>query len=343
MSNQEFRLCESNAGDYLRRRGEVREVFSVTKLGGGVSNTVLKASTDQGDLVLKQPFGNLRVEDDWPADRNRVHNEASATRIHEDVLEAHEIEHTTVPGVIDEDHQHHIITIESAPETARMWKQDLLESQVDLSIAKRLGRVLGLIHETVEGKRDIREKFQSPKPFYQLRIQPYHETTAQRHPEFSKAILDERDRIRNVSQTLVHGDYSPKNILVDYETPNDCTWILDFEVAHWGDPAFDTAFMLNHLFIKSIYRYSHHDAFTTAAQSFWHEYNQVVSGSIETETVRELGVLMLARVDGKSPVEYVTDEPIKDALRWTAQNTLSERVNSLEEFTALTDQAVASL
>jgi len=343
MTPGEYCLTKANVADYLKSRGVVSSVSKVTALGGGVSNTVLQASTDRGDLVLKQPFENLNVEDDWPADLGRVHNEASATRVYENVLRNHGIQHTTVPEILFEDHENHVIVIQSAPGSARMWKEDLLEGRVDVSIAKRLGRVLGRVHDSASGNERVRDEFQSKKPFYQLRLEPYHETTADRHPEVRDPILRERDRLRDVSETLVHGDYSPKNVLVNYETENHRTWILDFEVAHWGDPAFDTAFMLNHLFIKSIYRHSDHEHFVEAARSFWEKYNEVGYDSIEGETVRELGVLMLARMDGKSPVEYVTENRVADSIRDVAIKTLLNDVRTVEEFVDLTDRAVESL
>ena len=111
--------------------------------------------------------------------------------------------------------------------------------------------------------------------------------------------MAEVDRILDVDRTLVHGDYSPKNVLVD-RAGDDTPWILDFEVAHWGDPAFDTGFMMNHLFIKSVYNHEQQSEYLDAAFAFWDAYDEGVSWDIETETVTELGVLMLARVDGKS-------------------------------------------
>jgi len=146
----------------------------------------------------------------------------------------------------------------------------------------------------------------------------------------------------DTSRTLVHGDYSPKNVLVDRAT-DPVPWILDFEVAHWGDPAFDTAFMLNHLYIKSIYNHAQHAAYADAADRFWTAYDAAVGWDIERETVAELAVLMLARVDGKSPVEYVEREAVADALRRVAKRTLRGDAETLPEFAGLAREEAAAL
>jgi 5-methylthioribose kinase len=159
-----------------------------------------------------------------------------------------------------------------------------------------------------------------------------------------------------VKRTLVHGDYSPKNVLLDRDGGSPLAdgdgeptgsaredeptgsargptpWVIDFEVAHWGDPAFDAAFMLNHLFIKSVYNHAIQSAYLDAAVAFWDAYDERVPWDAERETVRELGVLVLARVDGKSPVEYVEEGAVADALRHLAKRTLRGEVETLDEF-----------
>ena len=154
--------------------------------------------------------------------------------------------------------------------------------------------------------------------------------------------MAEVDRILGVDRTLVHGDYSPKNVLVD-PSGDGVPWILDFEVAHWGDPSFDTGFMLNHLFIKSIYNHDRQEAYLDAADAFWEAYTAGVPWDIEAETIAELGVLMLARVDGKSPVEYVRSEAVADALRGVAKRSLLGEATSIGDFAALAREAADSL
>ena len=336
-------LPADTVGAYLVDRGVVGGPVStveVESLGGGVSNVVFRVAAGGDCLVVKQPLPNLAVDDDWPADVERVHNEAAAARAYDDVIRTAGLSDVRVPRVVFEDHADHVIGIGCAPSGATMWKRDLLDGRVDPSVAERLGHFLGTSHAAAAGDESLRGEFTHEGPFEQLRLDPYHRTVAERHPDLVPAIEAERDRIESVSRTLVHGDFSPKNVLVDRRGEMSTLWILDFEVAHWGDPAFDTAFMLNHLFIKSIYRAAEREQYVEAARRFWDAYVARVDWEIETETVRELAILMLARVDGKSPVEYVTAAETKRQLRTTAERALVEEVETFDGFVRLVEEAV---
>jgi 5-methylthioribose kinase len=339
------RLAPDTVAAYLVRRGVVSEAASpkVESLGGGVSNAVLRVTTDDDCLVVKQPLANLAVDDDWPADVERVHNEAAAARAYGEIIQTASLANVRVPDVVFEDHTAHVIGIGCAPTGSTMWKRDLLDGRVDPSIARRLGEFLGTSHTVAAGDGELRDRFTHERPFEQLRLDPYHQTVADRHPDLAPTIEAELDRIRGVSRTLVHGDFSPKNVLVDHGNGNDepTLWLLDFEVAHWGDPAFDAAFMLNHLCIKSVYRAARQPRYVEAARRFWEAYDARVEWSIEAETVRELAILLLARVDGKSPVEYVTSADTKERLRSTARRALVEEVETVEGFVALVEEAAA--
>ena len=339
-----FELSPSTAGEYLQEWGVIPEEASPTArtLGGGVSNRVIAVEWDEGCLVAKQPLPNLAVEDDWPADVARVHNEAAATRAYSEVISGASLD-ARAPGLVFEDTDEHVIAIECAPEGADTWKAELLSGHVDPEIARAVGAVLGAVHSEAAGDDELRETFASELPFEQLRLDPYHRTTARRHPDVREEIEAETERVEGTARTLVHGDYSPKNVLVDRADSPAVPWILDFEVAHWGDPAFDAAFMCNHLFIKSVYNHERHSEYVDAALGFWDAYDARVPWAIESETVAELGVLMLARVDGKSPVEYVTEEATADALRRIAKRTLRGEVGSLEGFADLAREEADAL
>ncbi len=331
-----FTLTPDSVGRYLALRGSVADpsaVVDATELGGGVSNRVVMVHTDADCLVLKQPRSNLSVEADWPADTDRVHNEAAATRVYASLLEGTRLP-AAVPAVRFEDHDEHVVGFECAPENARMWKADLLEGTVDLRVAEAVGRVLGAVHDGAAADPEFLAPFDSKLPFEQLRIDPYHRTAARRHPDVAEAIDAATDRLLEADRTLVHGDYSPKNVLVE-DDASLRVWVLDFEVAHRGDPAFDTAFMLNHLFIKSVYNADRGEELRAAARAFFEAYDEHVRWDIEAETIEELGVLMLARVDGKSPVEYVESAGTKQTLRRVAKRTLTEPVRDLEAFSSL--------
>ena len=303
----------------------------VTPLGGGVSNEVFHVAWADDAVVVKQPLANLAVEDDWPADVGRVHNEAAAARVYRRVVDAYEVRDIVVPAVRFEDRDEHLIAIDAAPLSAGMWKTDLLAGKVDETVGEVVGSFLGAAHEFAATGSDVREGFSNYTPFEQLRLDPYHATVAERHPDVAPAIDAEIERIRDARSTLVHGDYSPKNVLIE-GGDNRRVWLLDFEVAHWGDPAFDVAFMLNHLFIKSVYNADRNERYVSTARAFWDAYGDAtaVDAGFEANVVAELGVLALARVDGKSPVEYVTAETTKDRLRTVAKTVLTTDAATLD-------------
>ncbi|QLG28798.1 aminoglycoside phosphotransferase family protein [Halorarum halophilum] len=339
-----MRLDADAAVEYLEARGRVPEGARpvAEPLGGGVSNDVFRVSWDDDAVVLKQPLPDLAVADDWPADVGRVHNEAAAARVYAAVLDDRGMDGVAVPAVRFEDHEEHVIGISSAPESARMWKSDLLDGTVDPGIAATVGEFLAAAHDYAADDGDLEEAFGNYVPFEQLRLDPYHRTVAERHPDLAPAIEREIERIRSTRSTLVHGDYSPKNVLVDDTDRRPHLWLLDFEVAHWGDPAFDVAFMLNHLFIKSVYLADRRDEYVSAAEAFWEAYRDTVETTPidETDVVRELGVLMLARVDGKSPVEYVEQVETKETLRALARRILTGDVGTVAELASIVREEV---
>lgn len=345
-------LRPETATAYLERRGVFDSsegtAASADALGGGVSNRVIRVRGRDRCLVLKQPLSNLAVDDDWPADVSRVHNEAAAARAYAAVARETGMEDISIPEVIFEDERNHVVAVECVPDGAATWKSELLRGTVDTHVARTLGRFLGVSHRSTTDRMDLKERFRDTTPFEQLRIEPYHRTTAARHPDLANHIRTEVERVLSGRRTLVHGDYSPKNVLVDRsgttnlqdvtgpnETDAPALWLIDFEVAHWGDPSFDTGFMLNHLFIKSVHNHEHRDDYLDAARAFWRAYDEVTAWDIERETTRELAVLMLARVDGKSPVEYV-DEPTGEVLREIARRALTDDIGTIEGYVSLT-------
>jgi len=350
-------LRPETATAYLEERGVFDSseglAASADALGGGVSNRVIRVRSRDRCLVLKQPLPDLAVEESWPADVSRIHNEAAAARAYAAVAREEGLGDrrggyaVSVPEVLFEDEHDHVLAMECVPDTAATWKTELLDGGVDVHIARALGRFLGTVHRTTADRPGLRARFGDSTPFEQLRIEPYHWTTAARHPAVADAIHAETERVLEARRTLVHGDYSPKNVLVDRqgsgrnsEEVGSTLWLIDFEVAHWGDPAFDTAFMCNHLLIKSVYNHEHREAYLDAARAFWQAYDERVAWEIERETTRELAVLMLARVDGKSPVEYA-GEDTRERLREISCRALLEGIETIEGYVSLTREVSA--
>jgi 5-methylthioribose kinase len=318
-------LSTANVGPYLLSRGLVDPGSPVeaVELGGGVSNVVLSVTSGRLRAVVKQALPKLRVADEWFAKRERSITEARALQL------AGRIEVGSVPQVLDSDAQRGVIVIDRAPDSWRNYKQMLLAGETEPRVADRCGEILGAWHSKTWDDLEVDSKFNDLEAFDQLRVDPYYRTAASRHPEVKIQIYEYIDAMAANRHALVHGDFSPKNVLAG----NRDVWIVDFEVAHFGDVAFDLGFMLNHFHLKAIHRPSDSDGYRECADSFWNSYQQRLQ-PIEAPDIQyvlgHVGCLMLARVDGKSPAEYL-DEDGRDRARQVSLGFLKEPPHSVAE------------
>jgi 5-methylthioribose kinase len=320
----EFRMTPETLGDYLVQRGLASDpaALSIQELGGGVSNFVSLVEGPGIRWVAKQSLGKLRVKDNWTSQRERILREAAAIESLGSVLNG------AVPQVVHVDRTNFLYVMTAAPEGSVVWKKSLLDGQVSMEVAEAAGRLLAAMIKASQREPAFREQFSDRMVFDELRIDPYYRTTAARCEEACPALEELIDDSWKIQNSLVHGDYSPKNMLVH----GGSIFLIDFEVVHWGDPAFDSAFLLNHLMLKSFHQPQFADLYFQAARAFWHTLVADLSGAqtvdFEAMTVRHLGGLMLARMDGKSPVEYIHDEGVKSRVRRTAKRLLTERPGS---------------
>ena len=283
---------------------------SVTPLGGGISNHVVLVEAGGARCVFKQALEKLRVEQDWRCGRDRVFREYAALRAVRTILPPN-----AVPKVFFEDREQFTFAMEAAPADAQPWKSPLLEGEVRLEWAETAGRLLGTwIGESVEHP-EWQAEFASQTGFGELRVDPYYRTTAARHPELARHFASLIDECLNRRFSLVHGDFSPKNLLIS----SIGMMVIDWEVAHWGDPSFDAAFLTNHLVLKAFHRPEQWREYQQAASAFWHAL--LLTGQPEwlmPAAMRHLGCLLLARIDGKSPAEYIQTETLRQRVRSAA-------------------------
>jgi 5-methylthioribose kinase len=204
-----------------------------------------------------------------------------------------------VPAVIDLDRDEFVIVVEGAPTEWTNWKTLLLEGRIDVSVGGRLGALLATWHSRTRGDETTLARFDDPEIFAQQRADPYYRTTMERHPELALVMERLLDRLLQTRECLVHGDYSPKNVLVG----DGGMWVIDWEIAHAGDPTFDVAFMTNHLMLKAIHRPTDARRYADCARAFWSSYGSFADPAF---VLGHVGCLMVARVDGKSPAEYLT-------------------------------------
>jgi 5-methylthioribose kinase len=319
-----FGLQKTNAAEYLASRGMALEGARIRELGGGVSNTVLLVESDAGRFVLKQALGKLRVEQEWLSDRDRIFRESAALRKLAMLLPA-----GSLPAVLFEDSENFIFAMSAAPPGSVCWKDLLLGGEIVPATAERVGTLLAAVVSATWRGAGWESEFGCQTIFDQLRIDPYYRTAARRNLDIQPraARLIEKSAARRVS--LTHGDWSPKNFLVD----GSDVMAIDFEVVHFGDPSFDSAFLLNHLLLKSFYRPQWAEAYGAAAARFWSAFHAGVPPEdwIEPATIEHLGWLMLARVDGKSPAEYLREPTLVDLVRRFARQLILSPPASVAE------------
>lgn len=291
---------------YLRESGRLEpgEVPAFAVLQGGVSNRTVLVERNAGQsFVVKQALPKLRVQVDWYCDPRRIEREA---------LGLTWLARLAPPGsttpLIFEDKAHQLLAMLAVPQPHENWKSRLLAGGLELDHMKQFAQLLGTIHRRGREQRsEIAGVFDDRTFFESLRIEPYYRFTASRNPaaqDFYAALIAETEATR---QTLVHGDYSPKNILVH----GGSLILLDHEVVHFGDPAFDLGFALTHLLSKAHHLTALRDAFLSAVKFFWNNYQQAggeLAATVEFEArvVRHTLGCLLARVDGRSPLEYLT-------------------------------------
>jgi 5-methylthioribose kinase len=305
---------------YLRSRGLVSGPAKVEPLGGGISNVVLRVRSGADCFVVKQSLPRLRVEAVWEFDRRRIFVERDCMLYLGGILPP-----GTVPEVRFSDDANFLFAMSCAPPGGVNWKEALLRGDVETAPAVRAGELLAALQTRTAGDSGVRERFADDTVLIQGRIDPYHRTAAKANPALRSLIEEEVERTLTTKRTLVLGDYSPKNTIV---YPNSVL-LLDFEVAHYGDPAFDPAFCLNHLLLKAIRFPERSRRYLAAGRSFWHAYRDALhadpTADIEWTTTRELACLLLSRIDGKSKVEYITDEGDRSFARRLAADVLIAR------------------
>lgn len=295
---------------YLGSTGHVDpdKEASITVLAGGVSNrTVLVEFSSGESWVVKQALPKLRVAVDWFSDPGRVHHEALGLRW---------LEKLAPPGSITpllfEDCDNYLLAMEAVPEPHENWKTMLLTGRLEEDHIEQFGRLLGTIHRGgYEHRSETARVFENRSIFESLRLEPYYGYSAEQVPEASSFLWTLTGDTLSRRDTLVHGDYSPKNVLVREES----LILLDHEVIHFGEPAFDLGFSLTHLLSKAHHLPEKREAFANAAQLYWATYYEEVKALPWTEDLEERAVrhtlgCLLARVAGRSPLEYLDEDEL---------------------------------
>jgi len=290
----------------------------VTPLAGGVSSDIWRVDLPSGPICVKRALPKLRVAAEWIVPVERSVHEWDWYRLVDARLPG------ACPHPIARDEATNLFAMDFLADDAYpLWKAQLLAGEVDPGFARGVGRTLGCIHATTAGQPDVARQFATDALFHALRLEPYLEAAARAHPGLAPAILAVEATTAGTHRVLVHGDVSPKNILAGPQGPV----FLDAECAWYGDPAFDVAFCLNHLLLKTLVRADRRDAlaasFAALADAYAAEATWEPARDVLQRTARLLPALFLARVDGKSPVEYLRDDRQRERVRTAAQRWLA--------------------
>lgn len=295
-----------------------------TRLGGGVSSDIWRVDLVRGPVCVKRALPKLRVEQDWfaPVERN-VYEAAWMRRAAAVAPEA-------VPELLGQDEATGVLVMGYLdPVDHRLWKADLRDGHADPDVARAVGNRLVRIHAATANDPEVAKSFTTDRIFYDIRLEPYLVASARVHPDRADALHALVETTAHTRRALVHGDVSPKNILIGPRGPI----FLDAECAWYGDPAFDLAFCLNHLLLKCLWtaRAARRllDCFDVLAKAYLAGVGWEPQGALEARTARLLPGLLLARVDGKSPVEYLTEAADKERVRRVARALLADPVERL--------------
>jgi 5-methylthioribose kinase len=295
---------------YLKLRGHIEsgETVSFKKLSGGVSNRTVRVARANGHgCAIKQALAKLRVEVDWFSSPERIRVEAKALRW----LNC-SVPPGTTPAFIFEDAANHLMAMEAIPEDHENWKSALLSGQIVPHHFEQFGLLLGAIHRrSSEAGAEVCKTFSDTTYFENLRLDPYYRYTAQKIPVAAKFLNTLAQETLLHKNSLVHGDFSPKNTLL-YRGK---LILLDYEVFHFGDSAFDVGFALTHFLSKAHHLPEERVRLGSAAALFWQVYSDQIAaldwaGAIESRVVRHTLACLLARVAGKSPLEYLKSREV---------------------------------
>ena len=298
-------------------------------LAGGVSSDIWRVDLPRGPICVKRALPRLKVAADWraPIERNRY--EARWMTVVNRVVPG------AAPALLGEDAETGTLAMAYLPpESHPLWKERLYQDCISVAFAAQVGRNLASIHSATAADPEVAPLFPTDAIFHAIRLEPYLLATANRHPDLAAALSALAERTAGTRIALVHGDVSPKNILCGPDGPV----FLDAECAWWGDPAFDLAFCLNHLLLKCLWTPPAREGFLACFAAFSAAYLAGVSWepaeAVEARVASLLPGLFLARVDGKSPVEYVTAEADRDRVRRVARALLAELPNQVEVISA---------
>ena len=340
-------LTAANAVEYLRSRGYLPagESATASELSGGVSNMVIHVARSGGEaLVLKQARPRLNVAEPWYCSVERIWREVDVLSICSKLLRKRPVDATLkvdVPRLLFTDRENYLYAMSAAPAKHVAWKHELLSGVARSDVASACGELLGSLHARSWQDAAIARQLDDRQFFDDLRLDPYYRQIAAVHEDLAPEIERLIDSVCRQRHCLVHGDFSPKNLLLH----DDRLLLIDFEVGHYGDPAFDVGFFLSHLVLKAFYHAPASGHLFNAIDAFWRGYGAAMQERVSPEdfdalvgrSILNCAACALARIDGKSRIDYLRADAQRDAVRelcrvvFTSQPTQWADVRMLAE------------
>ena len=315
---------QADLHQYLLAEGWVENQtnYRTQMLSGGVSNRTVLFESDNRSWVIKQALEKLRVTGDWRSGKDRIYYEAAALRWMHNQIPDHS------PELIFEDKSHYILAMKAIRPPFSNFKDILLQQNPRDDYLRSAGKLLAQIHTAGIDQKELPQLFYDRQFFKSLRLEPYYLETCKRLPfttVFIEALIAETEKD---PYTLVHGDFSPKNLLIK----NDNLVLLDYEVMHVGDGTFDLGFFITHLLAKSIHQPSKSSPFLKGALAFYEDYRHLskIDTRRELRAVKHTIACLLARVVGLSPLEYL-DSKQKELQKATALKLIESPPSSIIE------------
>jgi aminoglycoside phosphotransferase (APT) family kinase protein len=283
--------------------------FAWRALSGGVSSDIWRIESAGRAYCVKRALPRLKVAADWFAPVARNREEVKWLRFAATAAPGQ------VPEVVAADAERGIAVLSWLdPAHWQNWKSLLLAGQVRSGLGADVGRLLATLHNESAARPGLAAEFDNLDLLESLRLEPYFGEAARRNPEVAPVLAEIRAELRGHRTALVHGDVSPKNILVHPAHP---PVLLDAECACWSDPAFDYAFLASHVFLKAAHRPSHAHWYYETVRKFMTTYGSLAHEAVDERAGLLIPALLLARIDGKSPVEYL-NEDLRRRIRDTA-------------------------
>ena len=310
------------------------EVLAVRPLSGGVASDIARVDLADGPVCMKFALPKLRVAADWFAPVHRSRAEYAWLAF------ANRVVPGSAPALLGHGAAVHGFAMEHlAGDEVKLWKAELLAGRAGAGEAAAVARALGRVHAASADDGFDASDFDNGDDFRAIRIEPYLTHTAARHPDLADPMTAMAERLHASDAALVHGDVSPKNVLIRGGEPV----LLDAECATMGDPAFDVAFCLNHLVLKAFHLPSRAAALLGEVRGFRAAYAPTAAwepvAELEARTAALLPMLMLARVDGKSPVEYL-DGATRERVRDVARTLIARPADGFDTLLVRLDRAI---